>query len=338
MPKDQQLAFAKQYGIDVGSFGILDSGNTSLSELGAQGQPIQQEGTNRRVRQIIQKTSNQKLFEEEQTPIFETSYDEAQDLPIYGQFLFDSDVTTYAPVDNAPIPSDYLFGVGDSINLLMFGSKDLELELIVDRNGEINFPELGNIGIAGMTFSELKEHLNERVKNQMIGVNISLSMGKLKSINIFMSGEIAVPGSYAVSALSKVSQLLYVAGGVNNIGSLRKIETIRNGSVIAVFDTYDLLTKGLSKGDIRLQSGDVIFVPPIKKSVVISGAIKRPGRYELIEQETFEDLIKLSGGLNNRAYLKNISLETYDPIDSLPKMINIDLIYFLFHQDCTNNK
>ena len=101
-------------------------------------------------------------------------------LPRYGEFLFDDEVTTYAPVDNAPVPDNYRVGVGDSLNVLLYGTENNELELIVDRNGNINFPKLGNLSVAGMTFGEIREYLTRRVLEQMIGVNVNVSMGRLQ--------------------------------------------------------------------------------------------------------------------------------------------------------------
>ena len=246
-------------------------------------------------------------------------------LPRYGEFLFDDEVTTYAPVDNAPVPDNYRVGVGDSLNVLLYGTENNELELIVDRNGNINFPKLGNLSVAGMTFGEIREYLTRRVLEQMIGVNVNVSMGRLRSINVFMAGEAKVPGNYSVSALSTVSQMLFVAGGPTEIGSLRDIQVLESGNKKSTFDVYKLLTEGNTGGDIRLKSGDVVFIPPIKKVVMIDGAVKRPGRYELIENETIDDLILLAGGLDNRAYLKKAILDRYNPNDDFPLILNLDL-------------
>ena len=246
-------------------------------------------------------------------------------LPIYGQFLFDNEVTTYAPVDNAPVPDNYRIGVGDSLNILLYGSENDEVELIVDRNGDIHFPQLGNLSVAGMSFGEIREYINRRVQEQMIGVNVSTSMGRLRSINVFMAGEAKIPGSYSVSALSTVSQMLFVAGGPSEIGSLRNIQVLASGQRKSTFDLYKLLTEGNADGDVRLKSGDVVFIPPIKKVVMIDGAVKRPGRYELVENETVDDLILLAGGLENRAFLKKVLLERYNPNDDYPLTVNLDL-------------
>jgi polysaccharide biosynthesis/export protein len=328
MSPEQQRTLAGQYGIDL-SMGAGIAGPSALDELGQKGEPLISEAGERLAGNTLKNAEKNygkslKSTTNEES-IFESSYKDTSELPIFGQFLFDSDVTTYAPVDNAPVPDDYIIGVGDSLIALLYGSKNSENELVVDRSGRVNFPELGSLAIAGMTFSETKSFLMSRVKDKMIGVNLSLSIGKLRSINVFMAGEVAVPGNYSVSALSSISQMIYTSGGISNIGSLRNIKALRSGKVIAQFDAYNLLTKGISDGDIRLQSGDVVFVPVKQNSVFLDGSIKRPGSYEFREGETIENIISIAGGLSNRAYAKQISIERYDAKNDLPEIINIDL-------------
>ena len=327
MPPAEQRKMAQQYGINTRELDRLADSST-LSILGNQADEIEPQDDQR----LLQRLNREKEFNErkkytknEELSIFEREYDDAMTLPIYGQFLFDDEVTTYAPVDNAPVPDNYRIGVGDSLNILLYGTENDELELIVDRNGNINFPKLGNLSIAGMSFGEIREYINRSVLKQMIGVNVSISMGRLRSINVFMAGEAKVPGNYSVSALSTVSQMLFVAGGPSEIGSLRDIQVLESGKKKSTFDVYKLLTEGNTDGDVRLKSGDVVFIPPSKKVVMIDGAVKRPGRYELIENETIDDLILLAGGLDNRAYLKKALLERYNPNDDFPLTVNLDL-------------
>ena len=322
MTPEEQKRLAQQYGEVAGD-------PQDFNELGDQADPIVSEGNQRLIlRQTLENESNDRqieIAEEEKLPIFERDYEEAMTLPIYGQFLFDEEVTTYAVVDNAPVPDDYRLGVGDTLNILLYGSENSERELIIDRNGDINFPKLGNLSIAGMAFHEIKEYINRRVAEEMIGVTVSISMGRLRSINVFMAGEAKIPGRYSVSALSTVSQMLFVAGGPSEIGSLRDIQVLESGKKKSTFDVYKLLTEGNTDGDVRLKSGDVVFIPPSKKVVMIDGAVKRPGRYELIENETIDDLILLAGGLDNRALLKKALLERYNPNDDFPLTVNLDL-------------
>ena len=144
-------------------------------------------------------------------------------MPIYGRSIFDNDVSTYASVDNAPVPDNYRIGVGDSLNVTLYGSENIQRELSIDRSGRINFPKIGSLNIAGMTFAQMDQYIKDRVAKELIGVNVSISMGSLRSISVFVAGEARVAGTYSVSALSTVSQVLFVAGGVSEIGSLRNI-------------------------------------------------------------------------------------------------------------------
>ena len=310
MSSSEKNALAAQYGVNLDDLGMVNDLSGMTEDTSAPVKEVTSDANRILFQRIIdaEDNNNVKEYRRNNTSIFERDYSSINDLPIYGQFLFDGEYSTFAPIGNAPVPNDYVMGAGDSLRVLMYGINDAEMNLIVNRNGSINFPELGNITIAGMTFTEANEYIQSRVSKQMIGTEVSISIGRLRTINIFMAGEATVPGAYSVSGLSTVSQLLFVAGGINDIGSLRNIQIRRSNVLIATFDLYDLLTKGNAEGDIRLQSGDVIFVPPSKKNIFIDGAVKRPGKYELKENETISDLLDLVGGPENRAYLKQISI------------------------------
>ena len=328
MSSSEKNALAAQYGVNLDDLGMGNDLSGMTEGTGAPVKEVTSDANRILYQRIIDAEDNlskAKEYRRNNTSIFERDYSSIIDLPIYGQFLFDGEYSTFAPIGNAPVPNDYVMGAGDSLRVLMYGINDAEMNLIVNRNGSINFPELGNITIAGMTFTEANEYIQSRVSKQMIGTEVSISIGRLRTINIFMAGEATVPGAYSVSSLSTVSQLLFVAGGINDIGSLRNIQIRRSNVLIATFDLYDLLTKGNAEGDIRLQSGDVIFVPPSKKNIFIDGAVKRPGKYELKENETISDLFDLVGGPENRAYLKQISIERYDQNTDIPSIINLDL-------------
>ena len=328
MSASERQNLAAQYGININDFDLASSNLGSDDQLGASSGPITSNANEVIYQRIIEaQENNNKTVEYRRNaiPIFEREYSSIQDLPIYGQFLFDGNFSTFSPVDNAPVPNNYVLGTGDSIKVLMYGINDTEIELIVNRDGAINFPELGSLSLAGMTFLEASNYINDRVSKQMIGVDVSISIGQLRSIDVFMTGEAKVPGVYAVSGLSTVSQLLFVAGGITDIGSLRNIEIRRSNKLITTFDLYDLLTKGSAKDDIRLQSGDVVFVPTIKKSAFIDGAVRRPGKYELKDNEDISRLFDLAGGLNNRAYKKQIQIERFDHSNELPSIINLDV-------------
>ena len=243
----------------------------------------------------------------------------------FGSQIFDADVTSFAPVDNIPVPPGYLLGVGDNIAILLYGNLQLQSELVVDREGAINFPQLGPIALAGLPWIEARKVIETRVKQQLIGTNVVASLGRLRSINVFMAGEVKVPGNYSVSALTTITQSIYTAGGISPLGSYRDIQVKRSGQTVATFDLYDLLLKGSLEKDIRLQTGDVVFVPPTGAMVSIQGQVLRPAKFEFRSDETIEDVLKMAGGLLSRAYASQTVLQRYVPGAELPTLNNLDL-------------
>lgn len=336
MSPSQQQALAGQYGVDLSAIGMsptttssgLDLLPSGLDNLG-QSDDVTPKVDIQMAKKLLQdqdKREKLKQLERESIPVFERNNKDLRDLKIYGRDFFNEEVSTYAAVDDAPIPNDYIIGVGDNISVLLYGAQNEEIDLIVDRSGYINFPQLGQLSVAGMNLDQINSYIDRRVRNQMLGVDVSISLGKLRSINVFLAGEAKTPGSYSVSALSSVSHILFVAGGISEIGSLRDISVIRSNEVISKFDLYKLLTEGYTQGDIRLQSGDVVFIPPVTKTVLIDGAVKRPGKYELTEEDDLANLIFLAGGLQNRAYLKKALLERFDPKQGSSIVNNINLM------------
>ena len=331
LPPAEQQKLAEQYGVDISALGAPNTINSSEtsnldSDLSIMGD---NSATINEARRIIKNQDNEEVIDELErnaTPIFERNYEDIEKFPLFGKKLFDgSGISTFAPVDNAPVPDNYRIGIGDNINVILYGSQNGEYRLSVDRTGSVNFPQLGNLSIAGMTFEKASEYIESRVSEQMIGVNASISMGKLRTINVFLAGEARMPGSYTISALSTISQLLFSAGGVSEIGSLRNIQLNSPNSSRHIFDLYDLISKGDISGDKRLKSGDVVFIPTVDQIVIIDGAVKRPGRYELQENDDINELISLAGGVTNKAYLKKISIETYDANTARPIIKNLDL-------------
>ena len=229
----------------------------------------------------------------------------------FGYELFTSIPLTFAPITDAPIPSDYIIGPGDTINILFFGKKSSEVSQQVTRDGNLNIPDLGPVSVAGLSFSELKENLLERVATQMIGVKASISLGELRSIRIFVLGDVHKPGSYTVNALSTLSNAILASGGIKRIGSLRDIQLKRKGKIISHFDLYDLLLKGNTSGDHRLLPGDVVFVPPIRTTVGVYGEVRRPAIYELKKgQENLNEVLLASGGVLSSAKQNSILIKS----------------------------
>jgi polysaccharide biosynthesis/export protein len=243
----------------------------------------------------------------------------------FGYDLFEGVPSTFAPVSDIQVPIDYIVGPGDTIEIQLFGNETSNYELTVERDGRINFPKLGPIPVSGMTFDTAREVIEQRVAKQLIGTKVSVTMGDLRSIRVFVLGEAKKPGSYTVSGLSTMTNALFVSGGVKKIGSLRNIELKRNGRLITTLDLYDLLLRGDTHGDRQLMPGDVIFIPPIGNTVSVDGAVRRPAIYELKTEKTAVQAIEVAGGLMPDADAKLGELERILP-SNLHQMRNIDLM------------
>ncbi len=227
----------------------------------------------------------------------------------FGYDLFANAPTTYAPAASMPVSGDYVLGPGDSLDILFYGKINRTFSLTINREGFVDFPELGPVGIAGLTYSEAKEMLKTRTSEQIIGTQVSITMGSLRSIQIFVLGEAYKPGAYTVSSLSTITNALMSSGGVSDIGSLRNIQLKRKGKTITTLDLYSLLLLGNTSKDIRVQAGDVIYIPTVGELVSISGQVLRPAIYELKGGETNQDLVMLAGGLGPKAFASSARLE-----------------------------
>ncbi len=219
----------------------------------------------------------------------------------FGYDLFNESPSTFAPVTDVPVPSDYIVGAGDELMVQLYGSQNRSFRLTVGRDGRVSFPELGPISVAGKNFNAVRADLESRVSRQMIGVRASVSMGDTRSIRVFVLGEAIRPGSYTVSGLGSITTALYSSGGIKPTGSLRDIQLKRQGAVIRRLDLYDLLLRGDTSNDAKLLQGDVIFIPPVGATVAIDGEVKRPAIYELRGDAPVADLVALAGGLTNEA-------------------------------------
>lgn len=235
-----------------------------------------------------------------------------QGLKPFGYDLFENAPSTFSPLTDVPVPSDYIIGAGDEFSVQLFGNQNRSMRLVVSRDGTVNFPELGPIRVAGLTFNGAREVIETRVAQQMIGVQVSVTMGDMRAIRVFVLGEARIPGSYSVSGLATMTTALFASGGVKTIGSLRDIQLKRQDQVVARLDLYDLLLRGNTSGDARLQQGDVIFIPPVGPTVAVEGEVKRPAIYELKGEMSAEDLLQMAGGLTPDADPTRASLTRVD--------------------------
>lgn len=307
LPRAEQERLAKQYGYDLSAM-ERSSGRSQLQT--SQPEVLQPEW------QI-----NSQMQSEKKAVINDIDPNKPKR---FGLDLFNANVATFAQVNNMPVPDSYILGPDDTLLLQLFGKENNRYDLVVSRDGVVNLPDVGPVKVAGLRFNIASELLVSRIQESKIGVNAAVSMGQLRTINIFIAGEAKRPGSYTVSALTSVTQALFIAGGVSDIGSLRDIKVNRAGKTVSSFDLYSLLLRGDSRGDIHLQHGDVVFVAPVKAIAEVKGEVQRPALYEVVESNTLADLLQMAGGTKPGSYPRSAVLERFNQ-NNLRDLQNLDL-------------
>jgi polysaccharide biosynthesis/export protein len=220
--------------------------------------------------------------------------------------------STFAPDTNVPVPADFVLGPGDELSIQLYGNQNRSLRVTVGRDGTINLPEIGPVNVQGQRFLSFKSALEERIERQLIGTRANVTMGDVRSIRVFVLGEAKRPGSYTISALSTITSALYAAGGIQTEGSLRQVALMRSGALVRRLDLYDLLIRGDTSDDAKLQQDDVILIPPVGKTVGVVGEVRRPAIYEIKSETTVSDLLQLAGGLTPDADRSAIVLTRID--------------------------
>ncbi|MGE4446328.1 MAG: SLBB domain-containing protein, partial [Synergistaceae bacterium] len=209
----------------------------------------------------------------------------------------------------APVGPNYVVAPGDEVKLNLWGFTEIRANLVVDRDGTLTLPQAGPVAAAGLTFSELQKTIDTAYRRILNDFELNVTMGKLHTITVYVTGHAARPGAYAVSSMATLIDVLSLAGGPALSGSMRAIEVKRGNKKIATLDVYELLLKGDRKGDSRLAEGDVIFIPTVGPLVAVAGNVKRPAVYELTAKDNkLNDVIALSGGLTAGAYKGRIQL------------------------------
>jgi protein involved in polysaccharide export with SLBB domain len=231
------------------------------------------------------------------------------DLKQFGYDLFRQPPFLFAPGDRVPVGPDYVLGPGDEIRITIWGKVEGTWDIIVDRDGTISLPKIGVIGVTGLTFQELKTLLHKEISKYYSGFEMNVSLGRLRSIKVYLVGNAQRPGAYTISSLSTLVNALFEGGGPNKNGSMRDIQLKRNGETVVRFDLYDFLLKGDKSGDVRLMPEDVVFIPPVGPLAAVAGSVNTPAVYELKEEKTVSRLIELAGGLNTIAFQGRIQVE-----------------------------
>ena len=300
LPRAQQEALARQYGVDLDDLKSPALNNTRPEEVEVV-KPSRKQTRGEQEKEDSEESDNQETAAEE------------GDLTPFGYQLFRGEPSTFAPVTEIPVPAEYVLGPGDVLQIQLWGKESRNLELPIGRDGTISFPQSGPMRVAGLSFDEARQQIRSKVAEQYIGVQASVGLGELRSMRIFVLGEARNPGSYSVSSLSTITNALYVSGGIRETGSLRNLQHKRDGELIGTLDLYDLLLKGDSSHDSRLQPGDVIFIPTVGNRVGIEGEVYRPALYELKGENTLAKLIEMAGGLTPQAYPQRINIERTNP-------------------------
>jgi len=231
----------------------------------------------------------------------------------FGYDLFADRAGPYRPDPNAPVTKDYVVGPGDTFLIQLFGKESAEYELGVTRDGTLLVPRFGPLQVAGLPFDQARQLITRRIKEQAIGVEVGVTMGQLRTIQVFVLGDVVRPGMQVLSAFATPLHALLAAGGETPNGSLRHVEVKRNGKAEADIDLYDVLLSGDTSGYGRLQPGDVVFVPPVSALVAVAGLVRRPAVYEMKGGETVADMLRLAGGLSADADRAAIRVQRTDP-------------------------
>ena len=230
-------------------------------------------------------------------------------LPLFGQSLFIQPPSTFAPMDLLQVPSDYIIGPGDELQVRIWGQVEADLRVIVDRSGEIYIPQVGQISVAGIHYGDLEQHLKREISKIFRNFNLTANVGRLRSIQVLVVGNARYPGTYTISSLSTLVNAIFASGGPATQGSLRHMQVRRDGATITDFDFYDLLIMGDKSKDVRLLPGDVLYFPHVGPLVAISGSVNTPAIYEMKDNSSLNDLIEIAGDLSTVADNSKITVD-----------------------------
>ncbi len=232
---------------------------------------------------------------------------------VFGRSLFNNNKLTFEPNLNIATPENYRLGPGDEVIIDIWGASQTTINETISPDGNIQIINYGPLYLTGKTVEEANEYVRNELSKIYAGITdsssqIKLTLGQIRSIQINVMGEVRIPGSYTLPSLASVFHALYMAGGVNDIGTLRDVKVYRDNKEITTIDIYDYIINGVMKGNVRLMDGDVIVVGPYDSLVKVAGKVKRPMFYEMKSNESVATLLKYAGGFTGDAYNKNIRL------------------------------
>lgn len=233
-------------------------------------------------------------------------------LPLFASDYFAPRADQLEPVEKINVPGDFQLGPGDEVLIQAWGTIELDLHLTVDRQGCIHLPKVGELCVNGLTFSQLQPAVETTLKRAYKGFSLSVSLGQLRSIRVYVTGYAKSPGRYTVSSLTSLINAVLMSGGPASFGDPRRVELRRDGNQVAVFDLYDFLNGGALRTSIRLFPDDVIHIPVMRGQAAIAGHVPRPAIFHLGPSDTMADLIQLGGGLQPGTNAQRVVLERYD--------------------------
>lgn len=262
---------------------------------------------------------NRNISEELPTPYDEIALEiqanENKPRSIFGHEVFNNQVLSFEPNENVATPRNYRLGPGDEVVIDIWGANEDHIRQSISPEGSIMVSQIGPVYLSGMTIEEAGNHIRSSFQSKYAGIGgeqpdseIAVTLGNIRTIQVDIMGEVAIPGTYRLSPFSTVFHALYKSGGINDIGSMRNIQVLRDGRRLVGVDVYEYLFNGKQTGNVRLQEGDVIIVPPYEQLVTINGNVKRPMSYEMKPGETLAELIDYAGGFSGDAYTEQVRL------------------------------
>jgi len=264
----------------------------------------------------------------QEQPKFETEFQKfifdsvGQDLTIFGANFFANAPSTFAPILNSPVPTEYVLGPGDELLIRGWGTIDIDFRATIDRNGTITIPTIGSVVLAGVKAGDAEGLVRSAVARLYKGVTVSVNFGQLRAITVYVVGQANRPGTYTVSSLSTLVTALFASGGPNANGSMRRIQVKRAGRVVTELDLYAFIAKGDKSADVKLQDGDSIYIPAASGYVALVGKVNSPAVYELkTGSDTIESVLDFAGGLPVVADPRRAFLERIDPSKNRPRSV-----------------
>lgn len=301
LPKSEQARLAKQYGLATPNAG------SSTREINPEVSMAEPE--------ITEMAATPNTYSQSYAP---------KKSDRFGLDMFQGENRSLTEDRQINVPDSYVVGPMDEFTLHTYGKESGTQQITVGRDGSLAVEGVGSVYVAGMTFENAKKLIIAEVKRRILGVEVNLTMTKLRTISVLLAGEVNKPGTYQIPALSTVTDLLMVSGGISQIGTLRDIRVSRDGKQLANYDLYNLLLRGDSSGDVRLQQGDVVFVPAYSSLVEVKGEVLRPMFYEVQSGETVSTLLKMAGGVTAQGYKSKATIARIDSVGNRV-MSNLDL-------------